>query len=153
MKSPTFGPQNSHGKMKVLKPQKLWLITPKDKGSKGTSAVFKVPDTLLTLLGCPWKLVTIVSKLVDFTCLRDVFTTYLYRGELTQLLSTSRTSKYHLKQIPMNSIDLATLRFRGPIQKFTSCPHDSQRAQGSLYSARNPWQCLLCFLKKVEKRW
>ena len=29
-----------------------------------------------------WKFVTIVSKLVCFTYLRDVFTTYLYRGEI-----------------------------------------------------------------------
>ena len=32
------------------------------------------------LLGCPWKLVTIVSKLVYFTYLRDGQPMYLYRG-------------------------------------------------------------------------
>ena len=42
-------------------------------------------------LGCPWKLVTILSKLGCFTYLGDVYPTYLYRGELIYLLSTSRT--------------------------------------------------------------
>ena len=45
------------------------------------------------LLGCPWKWSQLVRKLVHFTYLRDFFT-HVYRGEITQLLSTGRTSQY-----------------------------------------------------------
>ena len=37
---------------------------------------------LPTLLGCPWKLVTLVSQLVCFTYLQDV--SNLYGGEIIQ---------------------------------------------------------------------
>ena len=47
------------------------------------------------ILGLPgWKVVSIVSKLVYFTYLRDIFTTYLYRGELICLLSTMDIQVY-----------------------------------------------------------
>ena len=54
----------------------------------------------IQVLRGPWKLVMIVSKLV-YNLLKKL-TTYLYKSEIIQLLSTSRTSKYNRLRSTVN---------------------------------------------------
>ena len=67
----------------------------KSRPKPGNSPIFR-PSLILG--NHPWvrdRFTIVIVSWVVITYLRDVNFTYLYRGEITQLLSTSRTSQYH----------------------------------------------------------
>ena len=63
-----FGMERSHHKIKT----EVFWVPGIINGFPFKFFHSKLVESVITLLGCPWKLVTIVSKLVDFTYLRDL---------------------------------------------------------------------------------